>query len=164
MARAGSHALSRLPRLRRLACSLCAGVPLLALGCVNPAWRLEEDGPAVPARALRAAPAALPAPVGGLARPAQPAPAGAGVVQAGYVEGAPDPAAGSKEVSVSLDSVLRLTDDQNAQIAVAREKVGESLIEQHLACDSCLPHPAKCVKAQGNVWQQKGDLSKVTND
>src|SRR4051812_18791341 len=102
MARAGSRPLSRLPRLHKLACSLCAGVPLLALGCVNPIWHLEEYGPPVPARAPGAAPAAHPA--WDLARPAQPAPAGAGVVQAGYVEGAADPAAGAKEVSVSLDS------------------------------------------------------------
>jgi outer membrane protein TolC len=113
-----------------------------------------------------------------------------------------------KPVPINLDSVLRLAEEQNAQIAVAREKLHESEAEQALAAKAWLPqvyagtgyyrheggiqnedgtlqHSSsgalfagidlhaeidlreatyQRVKAERQMWQQRGELSKVTSE
>jgi outer membrane protein TolC len=166
----------RLARLRRLASRLCVGLPLLAIGCAS------ESAALAPAVTTRAAPPEV-------------------------VETAP-PAAPIKELPIGLDTVLRLAEQQNGQIALAREKVQEAYADQDLARktawlpavnvgtayyrheggiqneDGRLTHSSTGamlagadltgridlreaifagVNAQRKVWQQKGELSRVTS-
>ncbi len=109
---------------------------------------------------------------------------------------------------INLDSVLRLAEDHNAQIAVAREKVHEGLSEQELAARGWIPQTTAgieywrheggipledgrlihssfgvlspsldigtsidvrqatiaAVDAERKVWQQRGELSRVSNE
>jgi outer membrane protein TolC len=183
----GLRSLPRLPGLARLA----AGLPLLSLACA----------------ALPAAGQAPPAPresehqsVQVLAAEPGPAPPPAPVV-------APAAEAG-KPVPVSLDAVLRLAQDQNAQIGVARERVREAFADKAVAAKSWLPelylgttyyrHEGAIqnedgtvinssfgslfggmelagrldlrdavfqrINAERKVWQQRGELSRVTSE
>jgi outer membrane protein TolC len=168
--------LSNSPRLRRIASRLCAGLPLLALG-----WAAES-----PALAQVATTRAAPAEV---------------------VESAP-PAAEARALPIGLDTVLRLAEGQNGQVALAREKVREAYADQDLAKSAWLPainvgtayyrHEGGIqnedgtlthssfggtlagvevagrldlreaifaqVNAERKVWQQKGELSRVTGE
>ncbi len=161
---------------RRLASRLWAGLPLLALG-------LARESPAL---AQAEVPHAL-APV--------------------TVETAP-PTAEPKELPIGLDTVLRLAEEQNGQVALAREKVREAYADQDLAKSAWLPainvgtayyrHEGGIqdpdgtlieassgailagmevagrldlreavfaqVNAERKVWQQKGELSRVTSE
>ena len=163
--------------LRRLASRLLAGLPLLALGCATESPALAQG---IPARA-----AAPPA-----------------------VAEAASPAADPKELPIGLDTVLRLAEEQNGQVALAREKVREAYADQDLAKSAWLPainvgtayyrheggiqnedgtltHSSSGamlagmevagrldlreavyaqVNAERKVWQQKGELSRVTSE
>ncbi len=116
--------------------------------------------------------------------------------------------AAKRDVPISLDSVLHLAEEQNSQVALAREKLNESQIEQNLAHWSWLPslyagvayyrheggiqnedgtlekssssalYPGvdltarldlrdtifQRVNAERKMWQQQGELSRVTSD
>jgi outer membrane protein TolC len=167
---------SRTTWLRRLASRLGTALPLVALGCAA--------GP----------PALAQAP---LARAAAPE----------VVQPAPQ-AAEAKSLPIGLDTVLRLAEGQNGQVALAREKVRESYANQDLAKSAWLPainvgtayyrheggdqnpdgtfvHSSfgnmlagteivgkfdlqeavfAQVDAERKVWQQKGELSRVTSE
>lgn len=107
-----------LDRLRRLASRWCAaGLPLLGLGC----------GPLAPALGPESSPAA-------------------GVcVARGTVEETSPPCSGSPEdlaprvVPISLDTVLRLAEEQNPQIGIARARVDEACGERAVAGTHWLP-------------------------
>lgn len=102
---------SAFPTLRRRAARLAlAGLPLGLLGPVSPA--AEPPSPA---------PVTLPAPR--LAGP-NVAPAGHGA----------EAAAAKPVVPISLDTVLHLAEDQNLQVAQARQRVNEAVAQQDLAC------------------------------
>ena len=162
--------------LRRLASRLCAGLPLLALGCATGSPALAQ---LVTARA-----------------------------SAPTVVETPPPAAKPKELPIGLDTVLRLAEEQNGQVALAREKVHEAYADQDLANSAWLPainvgtayyrheggiqnpdgtliesssgamlagvevagrlDPREAIFAQVDaerkVWQQKGELSRVTSE
>jgi outer membrane protein TolC len=168
----------RLARLRRLASRLWAGLPLLALGCASESPALAQ------AVTARAAPPEV-------------------------VEAPPPAAAVVKQLPIGLDTVLRLAEEQNGQIALAREKVQEAYADQDLATksawlpavnvgtayyrheggiqneDGTLTHSSTGamlagmdlyarldlreaifagVNAERKVWQQKGELSRVTSE
>jgi outer membrane protein TolC len=123
------------------------------------------------------------------------------------VETAPPPAP-IRELPIGLDTVLRLAEEQNGQVALAREKLREAYADQDLAKSAWLPtvsagtayyrheggiqdfqgnliqssygsmlagvevagrlDPREAVFAQVNaerkVWQQKGELSRVSSE
>jgi outer membrane protein TolC len=165
-----------LATLRRFARRLWSGLPLLALGCAS------ESAVVAPVVTARAAPPE--------------------VVETTH------PAA-LKELPIGLDTVLRLAEEQNGQIALAREKVYEAYADQDLAKKNAwLPainvgttyyrHEGGIqnedgtlinssfggmlagadvagridlreaifagVNAERKVWQQKGELSRVTSE
>lgn len=114
-------------RLRRFAPGLAlVAAPWLSQGCA-PLQR-AEPAPFGPRAVQIGRPVAKPAVA---ARPAEPA----DVVPVGHAE----PAEEAKPVPVSLDSVLRLAEEQNGQIAVARERVNEAYLQKDVAELAWLP-------------------------
>jgi outer membrane protein TolC len=155
------------PSLRRWAAGLCTvGLPLLAAGCADRAATQIERGPLPdnPA-AVSAIPPYLrsdaairrvsyePSPPDALPAPAQlPAPAPTPVP-------APTPTA----TPVNLDSVFRLAEEHNPQIALAREKVNESQIENQLAAKGWLPKVTAGVgyyRHEGGIQNEDGTLTR----
>lgn len=115
------------PWLRRWAQVFLAGLPLLGgVACVS--TPLQGQPPA----------GVLPAPVAHEdAPPAAPAPAAAPAAgPADEVKEAP----AVKQIPLSLDTVLRLAEDQNPQIALARARVAESCAAADLAGKRWLPN------------------------
>ncbi len=185
MKRLASLLLPRLSRLRRLASLLGAGLPLALLGCAREATSLTQDAWAPPASLV--------------AR---------GTAADGGTEAAPVLSKSPHQLPIGLDTVLRLADEQNGQVAVAREKVREAFAEKNLAQSAWLPainvgtayyrheggiqnedgrltHSStdalfagleisgrfdlreatfQQVSAARKVWQQKGELSRVTSE
>jgi outer membrane protein TolC len=173
--------------LRRLASHLClACAPILGIGCAQAVPSLTEHGSLItPVIARAAAPEVLP----DQAKP--PAEQHAPAV-----------------LPIGLDTVLRLAEEQNGQIGLARERVNEAFAEKELARTAWLPAinvgPAyyrheggvqdedghltrsstgalfagmelngkidlreatfRKVNAERQVWQKKGELSRVTTD
>src|SRR5262245_22355730 len=116
----------RLPRW--LAAGLWAGAPLLGLGCAL-------TGQTQPYPALPPPPAA---PRQVAVQPPQK------VVPVAHVEPAPpQPAVGPlivpKELPIALDTVLRLAEQSNPRIGLAREKLNESQMSQ-AGCNTWLPN------------------------
>ena len=193
MVRARLRTLPGRLRLRQLAAGLwAAGAPLLGVGCAQAAG-YNDGGAAVLSRGVSAG---APAPA-----------ASGGVVGAAPVPGG-EPTAQAHEVPISLDTVLRLAEESNPRIALARERVNESLLENTVAAGSWLPNiyagiayyrheggvqnedgtlthsstgalfpglqiqtefdlreaTFQRVNAERGVWQQKGELSRVTNE
>lgn len=73
-----------------------------------------------------------------------------------------------KPLPITLDTVLRMAGEQNAQIAVARERVNEAFAELSLARHPRLSdlHEAtfKKVSAEAKIWQQKAEVSRTTTE
>jgi outer membrane protein TolC len=66
-------------------------------------------------------------------------------------------------VPIDLDAVFRLAEGQNAQIALAREKVDESLIEGELAAKGWLPNVYAGVgyyRHEGGIQNEDGTLTR----
>jgi hypothetical protein len=81
---------------------------------------------------------------------------------------APGPAL-AKELAVDLETVLRLTEQNNLRIALARQRLEESLVAYQAACRSCVPdmlrpQAHRCITAEANVWRQRAELTQVTHD
>jgi outer membrane protein TolC len=204
MNRASLPSFPGLLRPRRFARCLCAaGLPFLGLACTQAMTFLDEPVANVPRQAVAARPAA-----NGVTRvayrPAELPPAGL----APPSPVASVPAELPKEVPINFDTVLRLAEEQNAQISLARERLHESLTEKELAAKGWLPnvyagiayyrheggiqnedgtlthssfgalYPGlhiqtefdlreatfQRVNAERKLWQQKGELTKVTNE
>lgn len=136
MVGAGFRLLPLSPRLRRWACRLCTtGLPLLAVGC---AARFEglQAYPYTPSAVSAAAPRATPpaATVGGVRQASyQPEHADPPAMLPATVEAAPAP------TPVNLDSVFRVAEERNAQIALEREKVNQTQLEAALAAKGWIP-------------------------
>jgi outer membrane protein TolC len=190
--------LARLASLRRLAAGLWgAGLPLWGLSCAQMAASAPPPEPAVVRAASAEGQATLPDKL-----PAKPE----------TLEVAPRPAAAEAEpvhaVPISLDTVLRLAQDQNSKINVAREQVREAFAEKAVAANKWLPdlyigtsyyrheggiqnedgtviHSSfgslfggveingqldlrdfafQKVNAERKVWQQRGELSRITSE
>src|SRR4051812_47850604 len=111
MDRASSPRLPRQRRWRWLTRSLSVvGSPFLALGCAQPMSVYQAYGP----------PPAIP-------HAAQLAPAPpSDVVQASHSVPAPVTPAASQSLPITFDAVLRLAEQSNARIGLAREKLHES--------------------------------------
>jgi len=123
-------------RTHRLPHALCAAGLLLLAGCA-------EFGPTVPLRtavARGAAPDVLPAP-GAAAQQAPPLATLAGAVPA-------------KALPISLDTVLRLAQDQNGQINLAREKLQEAFAARDVAAKRWLPD----VYVGTTYWRHEGGI------
>jgi outer membrane protein TolC len=68
----------------------------------------------------------------------------------------------SHEVPIALDTVLRLAEEQNAQIALARERVNESLTENQIAASGWLPRVYAGVayyRHEGGIQNEDGTLT-----
>jgi hypothetical protein len=164
----------RFPSLRWLTTNLCAGlVPLVALGCSNSMASLMDWGPQPPAAAY-AAPAGPAAPYTALKPPV--ATTGP-VVQAQHTEKAPRPAPAAQVlpelppqgVPVNLDSVMKLTEENNAKIAVARARVNERQLILDAALESCVPdllrkEDFKRAGAEARYWQARAELASTTTE
>jgi outer membrane protein TolC len=181
------HGIVGSSTLRRLASRLClASAPILAMGCAQAVPSLAEHGSLIPPVIARgAAPDVLPPPASIPAEQHAPA-----------------------VLPIGLDTVLRLADEQNGQIGLARERVNEAFAEKELARTAWLPAinvgPAyyrheggvqdedghltrsstgalfagmelngkidlreatfRKVNAERQVWQKKGELSRVTTE
>jgi outer membrane protein TolC len=166
--------------LRWLTTGLCAaGVPLLALGCSKSMSNFLEWGPPTPP-AAHAPEGAQAAPYSAF-KPSVATPPG--VVQARHIE-KPEkadkaekeaaPAAlpdlpPAKVVPVNLDSVMKLTEENNAKIAVARERVNERQVVLDAACESCVPDllrkaDYKRASAEARYWQARAELASTTTE
>jgi outer membrane protein TolC len=66
-------------------------------------------------------------------------------------------------MSLNLESLLRLTVEQNVKIALAREQLREAYVNYDRAA-KCPFHPAKKAEAEGKIWQQKLQLSKALSE
>ncbi len=64
---------------------------------------------------------------------------------------------------LDLATVHRLVDQQNAPVAVARSRVHEAQVEKCVADQRCLG-TAKQLEAEGKVWQQRLEESRVTSE
>jgi outer membrane protein TolC len=64
-----------------------------------------------------------------------------------------------KVLSISLDIVFHLAEEQNLQVGQGRARVDEA--EARLALTGCL-HPVQKVNAERKLWQQRAELSKLT--
>jgi outer membrane protein TolC len=146
---------------------------LLGLGCRTSMEQMDAFGPqvmpgsahAVAAPAVPVSPYAAPAVQ---PRAAHPPPTN-GVVRAGHTEALPDTLPAAREVPVNLDAVLRLTKENNIQIAEAWERLHEAEIAYEVANTSCVPNflrkdTFKRTSAEAKVWQQRADLARVTNE
>jgi outer membrane protein TolC len=71
--------------------------------------------------------------------------------------------ADANTLPIGLDTVLRLAENQNPQIAVARARLDEAYAESDLAAKKLL-YPKKKAEAEGKVYQQKVELAKVTSE
>ncbi len=195
-------------RLRWLLGGVCASAwPLLGVGCATSG--AQVDRPPLPATVAAAVNEPAPSPIVavGHSKTAESAPPGP---PASLPDLPPDPAAAgaTHSVPINLDSVLRLAEEHNAQIAGARERVHEGLSEQELAARGWIPrldagidyfrheggipledgrliHSSfgvvtpgldvaanldvreatyQAVDAERKVWQQRGELSRVSNE
>jgi outer membrane protein TolC len=171
-------------RLRWLTTGLCAaGVPLLALGCSHSMSNLMEWGP--PAAAVAYAPQGAPVTPYAAFKPVTGA--AGGVAQAQHTEkeraketakeGAKEtakvaaptalPDLPAKAVPVNLDSVMKITEENNAKIAVARERVNERQVVLDAALESCVPDllrkdDFKRAAAEARYWQARAELASTT--
>src|SRR5437660_1244041 len=116
---------SRFRLLRSLTAGLWAvGAPLISTGCAGVGATVTVHS-STPAPAVPAAPPATP-----------PAP---------YAQSQWHPAVHTvdaekpHELPITLDTVLRLAEEHNPRIGLAREKVHESLLKQEENCRSWLP-------------------------
>lgn len=177
----------------------------------------------IPPRPVSQLPEQVPAPE--VSQPAQRMPAPLSVTPTGTPEQLPPPRPSSpnnpsappgtgtphatpKVVPINLDTVLRLANDQNGQIALAREKINEAYAQRDVACKCWLPtleigpsywrheggiqdfngrliHSSygglfagmeilgrfnvqeavyHTVKAEQEIWQRKGEASKMTSE
>ncbi len=158
---------SRLPGRRLRGWLPWAAGPALALGCTP--YQFLPAPPAAPAKAL-VAPAAG-------KEPADPPPGDEEDAQAAEEkpEDLPPPAeectaaptavrapqTRPKVLPVDLDAVLRLAEEQNAQVGVAREKLAESHAEKDLADLSWLPNihaGLAYYRHEGGIQDEPGNL------
>jgi outer membrane protein TolC len=200
MNRRPTRFLSRLPGLRRFTSGLCvAGFAWTNLGC---AQLPGANSPApVVARAAGEKEGQLPETI-----PTHPAPVMATPQPQPRLPPAMEEPA--KPIPISLDTVLMLAQDQNAQVNVARERVREAFAEKDVAAKRWLPdlyigtsyyrheggiqdvdgtflHSSfgslfggvevngqldlrdvvlQRVNAERKVWQQRGELSRITSE
>jgi outer membrane protein TolC len=187
------HRLPRLLRSRTFALGLwAAGCSALATGCEQAAPLVRQDVPIAQAQTM-----GKPVPDHALTQAIS-----VSVSDADHVAAAP------RQVPINLDTVLRLAEEQNVQIGVARERVNESMADNAVAArgwlpkvyagigyfrheggiqneDGTLTHSSfgtlfpgveicsevdlreatyNRVNAERKVWQQKGELSKITTE
>jgi outer membrane protein TolC len=124
---------------------VAASLPLLGAGCTQDNALVATDPAPFAALIVR-----------GQAPDSQPA---------AQVQGAQLPAAAtqaSAPLPISLDTVLRLAEQQNGQVALAREKVNEAFAEKDLANDAWLPHVFAGVgyfRHEGGIQNEDGTLT-----
>jgi outer membrane protein TolC len=208
MVRARTRALPRLPGLCRFAVGVAvAGWPLLP-GCSHAPIPTEWGG-TIPSLTTVPAPARQNAPTAQAGSHPEVRP----VEHREPVETLPAPNKSEavsvpKPLPITFDTVLRLAEEQNPQVGLAREKLHESQTEQEIACKGWLPNvyagvgyyrheggiqnpdgtfvrsstgalfPGVELRTQMDireatfarvnteraVWQQQGELKRVTNE
>jgi outer membrane protein TolC len=127
-----------LPRFRWL---VGLGLPVFALGCADPFFR-----PASPATSSPVV--------------QNSATEWHGVVRAAAEE-LPAPGEAKRPMPISLDTLLRLAEEHNAQIALARERVNEACLEQDIASKAWLPNVTAGVayyRHEGGIQDFDGTL------
>jgi outer membrane protein TolC len=136
---------SRLRLLRLFTAGLAtAGLPLLGLGCATPSssgteGRRPETPPMVQATRDKSELQLV----------------------SHTVEELPEHAV-PKKVPITLDTVLRLSDQHNPRIGQAREKVNESLLIQEQNCNCWLPHTYAGIayyRHEGGIQNEDGTLT-----
>jgi len=141
---------------RRLAAwSLCAGLAFLALGGSHPPAALAQ---------------VIPPPAAGTPSPLSPRGRGVGGEGDRGQPLTPDPSPPRGEgeslqpklLPIGLDTVLRLAEEQNGQIALAREKVNEAFAGQDLAKSAWLPAinaGTAYYRHEGGIQNEDGTLT-----
>jgi outer membrane protein TolC len=66
-------------------------------------------------------------------------------------------------VPLDLPAVSRLVEAQNAQVAIARARLNEAYAEKYAADQRCLK-AAERLEAEGKIWQQRLELSRVASE
>jgi outer membrane protein TolC len=129
MNRPSRCSLPRRLELRWLAATVgAANLALAAMGCAQPLGTLMDNPPVPGLRAVMAPPASADAVVPASYRVAR---------AANSADEAPERE--TRRVPISLDTVLRLAEEQNRQIALARERVNEASAEKNLAANAWIP-------------------------
>jgi outer membrane protein TolC len=149
MDRASFSPLPGLHTSRRLALVLSLAFVLLAVGCAQlaplPAVARAQAPGEVPL-SLPALPAQAPAPE------AAPPPQTLGVPERG----------GTHSLPINLDTVLRLAQDQNGQVAIARARVDEAFAQRDLAAKAWLPDlwiGTAYYRHEGGIQNEDGSLT-----
>ncbi len=145
--------MARPMRLGWWASGLCAAG--LAAGCADRAATLTERGAFPDAAYVACGKPPAPAPAGGVRGVVYEAPPGA--------DAPGSPAAAPAPTPVDLDAVFRLAGENNAQIALAREKVHQSQVESDLAAKAWLPKVTAGVgyyRHEGGIQNQDGTLTR----
>lgn len=160
-------------RLRRwLAAGLCAGIPWTLGGCTKQAWL--ADYPVVPPTTAyytqagidwaKAEPPSPPpqtnpspsAPVEGEKKPANE------IRKVSHTTSAVSSVQIEKELPITLDAVLRLAEQHNPRIALAREKLNESQLTMAQGARGWLPNTYASVayyRHEGGIQQFDGTLT-----
>jgi outer membrane protein TolC len=138
----------RTPLLRRLARNLWPAAPLLGLGCASTEAVTSSAPPAV-----TAPPAAVTAPV---RSPIQTVSHEAPAVEPAPEQAKPHP------MPITLDTVLRLAEEHNPKIGLAREKLHESVLVQEQNCRNWMPNTYAGVayyRHEGGIQNENGSLT-----
>lgn len=160
MNRANPFRFPSFPHLGWRALEACAvGLPLLGLGCAGQTGMVSR-GPLPVVAAAEAAPGEMVQQVRFGHSPAS----DQGMVQraAAAAEDAPQPAATeNRPVPISLDAVLRMAEEQNNQVAIARERLREANVEKDIASLAWLPNlyvGTTYYRHEGGIQNERGDL------
>ncbi len=158
MDRASFPPLPGLRTLRRLA-RVCPAYVLLGLGCAQ-LLPSQVTSPAV-ARAQAPAEAPVSLPALPAQAPRQPKLAGPELAPPPQAVAAPQ-GANPHAVPINLDTVLRLAQDQNGQVGVARAKVDEAFAQRDLAAKAWLPDlwvGTAYYRHEGGIQNEDGTLT-----
>jgi hypothetical protein len=92
-----------------------------------------------------------------------------GVILVSHEDTSPEDPKPATTVSLNLETVHRLAEQNNRQVALARERVQESLLVSTLASQSHVPNimrkdEFKRVQAEAKVWRDKTELARVLHE
>jgi outer membrane protein TolC len=143
---------------QRWASEMClVGLPWLGVGCAQLFTAADSPTAPIVARGAAAEIRELP-PVSVAAKPAEASQQGTPPNPMPLTEPAP-----AKELAINLDTVLRLAEDQNAQVGQARARVQEACAEVDVASTSWLPalYVGPCFfRHEGGISNEDGRLTK----
>jgi outer membrane protein TolC len=148
-------------RSRRLALSLCAAGGLVA-GCEHPSLFTQYTYMPLERVAAPAAPSPVVTTAAKVPAAAQTSPVARAVAQETLPAPVAVPAA-PNVIPIDLDAVMRLAEEQNRQVALARERLHESQLERELASRAWLPKVYAGLgyyRHEGGIQNEDGTLTR----